>query len=598
MFEAYKIGVTLSLTNHVSRGLMMMSKDFARTEAQATLLQKRIKSIQDQAIKGGIYAGLGFAGLALFDVPLKAAREYELAFTKFKTLNLGDVVNQQADKFARSANLMGISSKELMNTMSESVGLFGSYSEAQKLAPKIAVLNKANSSIFGGKLEGMDEGSTRSLMKFIDRRGGTKDEASFMRNLDLAQKMVTGSGGFVKFRDLDQFSQHGGTAFRGLSDNGILNMALLLQEQGGAKAGTSLMSIYQNLVAGRTPKKTMAMLQEFGLGTLAMQEHATVGGKSMKTMIMKDVKGAALLQSDPATWMRTVFLPALAAKGITDTPGILKATNDLLSNRNASNQASIMTTQLVQLLRDSNLAKNAMGYNQTINAYKKDPNSKFAELSARWKDTMVELGLVVLPVAIRGVTGLTDALKAAKTFIQQNHTLVKALALAFAGLAGGLLIRGSILLLTAAFRGLGLAMAFNAVGGVAGLTTLGASLVKFGKGLWSIATLVMTNPVVLGVLAAAGIGYGAGTLLNKGINKLMGPDKTLGTWLYDSTHPDPIAKKNQQPIQLHSNIHMDGRKVAESVTTHQMKSASRPQSGIGSFDPTQMAPTPALNYGF
>ena len=381
--EAYSVAIRLRLVDMVTpalgligRGMHKLSGDANAAQKNVADLEKRLHSIQRLGLVGGVLAGAGAFGLSLFEAPLKAARDYELAFTRFKTLNLGDTVNKQADQFARSANLMGISGKDLMKTMSESVGLFGSYGEAQKLAPKIAMLNQANSAIFHGKIEGIDEGASRSIVKFIDRRGGTKDEASFLHNLDLAQKMVTGSGGFIKFRDLDQFSQQGGTAFRGLSDNGILNMALLLQEQGGSRAGTSLMSLYQNLVAGRTPKKTMAMLQEFGLGHLAMEKHATVGGKSLKSLVMRDVKDSALLQSDPATWMQTVFLPALAKKHITDQPAILKATNDLLSNRTASNQASIMTTQLLQLMRDADLAKNAMGYDQTLDTWRKDPEQQ------------------------------------------------------------------------------------------------------------------------------------------------------------------------------------------------------------------------------
>ncbi|MDE2000890.1 MAG: hypothetical protein KGI52_18410, partial [Burkholderiales bacterium] len=339
-------------------------------------------AIKQQAVVGGMMAGFGAVGLGLFKAPLDAARQYELAFTKFKTLNLGKEVNREADEFARGARLLGISGKELMETFSESVGLFGSFEEARKLAPMIAELNKANSVIFQGKMGGLDEGAIRALMKFIDRRGGTKDDATFVRNLDLAQRIVTGSGGFVKFGDLDKFSKYGGTAFRNLSDEGIMNMALLLQEQGGQRAGMSLMSLYQNLVAGRTPKKAMAMLQELGLGKLAMQEHGTVGGKPLKFMVMTDIKDSALLRENPAEWMRSVLLPTLTQHGITNQSDILKSVNDLISNRTASDQASIMTTQLMQLLRDANLARNAMGYEQTLQTWRNDPNATYADLHA------------------------------------------------------------------------------------------------------------------------------------------------------------------------------------------------------------------------
>lgn len=618
MFEAYKIGVTLSLTNHVSKGLMLMAGDFAKTEAQAAALQKRINSIKNDALKGGLMLGAGVGMLALFKAPLDAARQYELAFTKFKTMNLGDVVNKQADQFARGANLMGVTSKELMNTMSESVGLFGSFDMAQKVTPVLAQLNKANSAIFQGKLDHIDEGSTRSLMKFIDRRGGTHDEVSFMQNLNLAQKMVTGSGGFIKFRDLDQFSQMGGTAFRGLSDQGIMNMTLLLQEQGGAKAGTSLMSIYQNLVAGRTPKKTMAMLQEFGLGTLAMQEHATVGGKSMKSMVMTDIKGASLLQSDPASWMRDVFLPALSAKGITDTPGILKATNDMLSNRNASNQGSIMTTQVMQLLRDAKLSGNAMDVNQTIGAYKKDPNSKFADLQARYNGLLVELGIVVLPVAISAIEKLIPMIKSMSEWVRENHGSAKLLVSAFIALATGLAIRGTVLLLSAALKGLGLASA-NASQEVSKSSKLIGAASSFFVG-WQLGTW-LHDVVTEGTKFDAWLGGVIAHLMapfssdarsavetttgrkigsiGAGVHSLAGIMPILPLRVVDALinggEGGAIAPAKKQQVVVEHTTKLDGGVLFKSTSLHMGKAVQAPQLGSGRFDPGMMPLSPGMN---
>ncbi|MCK4121407.1 hypothetical protein HFK83_03355 [Ralstonia pseudosolanacearum] len=597
MFEAYKIGVRISVINNASIGLAALGRDVLRTEAQFTLLEKRIQSIKNMTLKGGLMVGVGAAGLSLLEAPIKAAREYELAFTKFKTMNLGDAVNKQADQFARSANLMGISAKELMETMSESVGLFGHFDTAQKLAPQIALLNKANSAIFQGKIDHIDEGSTRSLMKFIDRRGGTHDEASFMRNLDLAQRMVTGSGGFLKFRDLDQFSQQGGTAFRALSDEGILNMALLLQEQGGARAGTSLMSIYQNLVAGRTPKKTMAMLQEFGLGELTMQEHGTVGGKSMKNLVMKNIKDGDLLQSNPAEWMRSTLLPALASKGITDEKGILKAVNDLLSNRNASGQASIMSTQLLQVMRDANLTKNAMGAQQTIDQYKKDPNSKFADMQAKYNGLLVELGLIALPPVIRALETLIPMVRSAATWAREHSTATKLLMGAFAGLAGAMAIGGTVLLLTAAFRGLGLALTFQAIGGVGGIVKLAAVIGGTGSTALVGALAALASPIgiavlALGTLAAAAYAFrpmtqgeidsykteGGARLTPEAQRRIAAGELNSG----GSRYVRPGAQSG--PVALKGDVHIDGRKAGQVIWQQMNADLGRPQAGPSTFD--------------
>lgn len=606
MFEAYKIGVRISVINHASIGLAALGRDVLRTEAQFSLLEKRIQAIKSMTLKGGLMVGVGAAGLSLLEAPLKAAREYELAFTKFKTMNLGDAVNRQADQFARSANLMGVSSKELMNTMSESVGLFGNFDTARKLAPQIALLNKANSAIFQGKIDHIDEGSTRSLMKFIDRRGGTHDEASFMRNLDLAQRMVTGSGGFLKFRDLDQFSQQGGTAFRALSDDGLVNMALLLQEQGGARAGTALMSLYQNLVAGRTPKKTMALLQEYGLGQLAMQEHGTVGGKSMKSMVLQNIKNADVLQANPAEWMRSTLLPALASKGITDESGILKAVNDLISNRTASGQASIMSTQLLQLVRDANLTKGAMGERQTIDAYKQDPNSKFADLQAKYNGLLVELGLIALPPVIRALETLIPMVRSAATWAREHSTVTKLLMGAFFGLAGAMAIGGTVMLLSAAFRGLGLALAFQTVGGIGGIVKLatvigGAGPTALVGALGALASPIGIAVLALGTLAAAAYAFRPFTqgeidkYKHEGGARLT-PDaqRRVDAGELGGDRYVRSGAARQGPTKP-GDVYLDGQKVGKVLVDNYLTpELRRPQTGPSGFDGGMSMRPPSL----
>lgn len=365
--------------------------------------------------------GIGGVGIGLMSdmlVPLGAAmiagyvgkqfyesgKEYQDEFMRFKSLNLGDKVNAEADKFAKSTRVYATSHSEVMKAMAESVGLFGSFEEAAKFTPDLLTLGKANAAVFGNKHGVMDDEALKSVLKFIDRRGGFKDEETFKRNLDLAEKLVTGSGGFLKFHDLGGFSQNAGTAFRSLSDEGLLHMEGLMVEQGGQKAGTALMSLYQNLVAGRTPKKTMGLLQDLGLGKLEMQTHGALGGKPIKSMVMTDVKEASLLQADPAKWMTDVLLPALASKGITKEADVLKAVNDVISNRTASGQASIMTTQQFQVLRDYHLAKGAMGSGQVIDMYKQSASGAEADFKAAWTDFKMEFGKNMLPA-------ITDMLK-------------------------------------------------------------------------------------------------------------------------------------------------------------------------------------------
>jgi hypothetical protein len=538
----------------------------------------------------------GIGGLELLGGPIKAAREYELVFSKFKMLNLGEAVNAQADQFARGTNLMGVSAKELMATLSESVGLFGNYADAQKHAAQLAQLSVANSAVFAGKIEGLDEGSTRSLLKFMDRRGALGgDEKKYQETLNLAEKIVTGSGGFTQFRDLAAFSQQGGTAFRALSDEGILKMALLLQEQGGSKAGTALMSGWQNLVAGRTPVKTMYALADIGIGTVGEITHGTVGGKQSTSKVLTDIKDSKLYQENPVEWYRTTFLGALAAHGITSEGDILKWTNLLLSARTASGQASIMDTQTLQAIRDASLAKNAKGADEVIKQFNTDPNQRWIDLSKKYQNMLLELGESALPLVTKAMGYLLTAVRGITSFAREFPTTTKLLVGTFAVLAGMAVAGGAIALTVAGFQGLGLVLRFG--GG------LGPLLSSVTSGIAGLASKLGGIGGLLGKAGLVGAAGVAGYELGSWLNTKFKLDEKIGGFLapsYDpnkpATHPSPYIapRKTDTQVRVHTQVNMDGHRVADIVSEHQADSFG---AGKGQdYDPTLNAPHVGLNF--
>lgn len=347
----------------------------------------------------------------------EAAKEYETAYTRFKTLNLGDEVNRQASAFARGSHTFGVSSKDMIETVRESVGMFGNMKMATQLSPIIAQLNAANSGLFGGKIGKIDEGTARSLMRFNDMRGLTDSPQDFMRGLNLAQRMVTGSGGALNFQQLEQLAKRGGAAFKGLSDDGIMMLGTLAQEQGGATTGTALMSLYQNLVAGRTTKKTMAALEAAGLVTLGQVNSGTVGGKKSTSTVISSILDEKMLRENPGQWLMTYGTAAAKKAGASTDSEIVSFMNKLVSNRTGSNMAANFTTQQAQAMRDFNLSKNAMGAEQTVGAWKGTLGGKEADFMAAWSDFKTEFGTSALPAFSNLLTNATGALRNISSFM-------------------------------------------------------------------------------------------------------------------------------------------------------------------------------------
>ena len=150
MTEAYKVGITIALTNKISSGLMSIRGDLAKTELQAAKLRQTLKEIKFLGIAGALVGGAGYAGLHALGKTLEAAKEYQQAFAQFRSLNLGDAIDAQADKFARGSSVIGASATDLMRTTRDLTTVLGDFGLARQLAPGFSQLKFANQAVYGG----------------------------------------------------------------------------------------------------------------------------------------------------------------------------------------------------------------------------------------------------------------------------------------------------------------------------------------------------------------------------------------------------------------------------------------------------------------
>lgn len=612
MFEGYRVAVQLSLVNGMTSGIVAitgqfntLNKTITSTKSHVSELEKQLASLKKTAMIGGAMVAAGGFGMSLLGGPLEAAKQYELAATRFKTLGFGEAVNKEADSFARGAQKFGVSATQMMDALSSSIGMFGELGLAKELAPVIAELSAANDALFGGGR--MDGAAIKAIMRFNDMRGLTNNKADFMRGLDLAQKLYTGSGGAIGFNDLEQLAKTGGAAFKGMSDEGIMTLATVLQEQGGSRTGTALMSLYQNLIAGRTTKKTMAALEAAGLVTLGEVTSGTINGKQARSTQISSIVDEELLRTNPGQWIFKYGLSAANKAGAKTDSEVIAFLNDLVSNRTGSNLAGGLATQWEQAMRDKRGVERAMGVEGTRKAFGDTAAGGLANYEARMNDLKIAMGQGLLPILIKVVNGITTLTTGLTNLSNTYPRLTTGLMTSFAVLSGLVAAGGVVMLAKAAFTALGIAMTFAPVGGAAGLLKVATAVGGLAKGVAGFAMTLMTNPQVLALMAAAGVGYGTGKLINKGINagisKATGRDETLGTWLYgvlndeaDPTKPTSIATKKGQTVQVNTQINLDGRKVGEAVTRHQAAAAKAPATGGTRFDPTRTPMIPQASW--
>lgn len=567
MTEAYKVGITLALTNLVSQGLFAIRGDLVKTDAQAKKLQATLREIKLLGVGGAILGGAGYAGLHALGKTVEAAKEYQQAFAQFKSLNLGDAINSQADRFARGASVIGASATDLMQTTRDLTTVLGSYAMARELAPGFAQLKYANQAVYGGHGMDFNENQLRALERVIEMKGGFKSPQDFLAQASMMQQVIAGTGGMVKPNDYLAFIKTAGVSGRLLSNQSFYyGMEPLIQELGGNRVGTGLMSAYNNLAQGRSTVRASTELMRLGLLDPKMVEYTKIGTiKQVRPGALKDTVGFG---ENPFQWMQETLLPAMRAKGITSEQGVLQEMGVIFGNRTASSLFSLMYLQQEKIIKNMAISRNAMGTDDLVKLARSSPQGADMALGKAWQNLKIASGEALIPIIIPALNKLADVIRSLGQWAYRHPRMFDTLIYGFAGLSAALLFSGSVLTLKAAFLGINLLM--PALAGTI-TTSVVPALVALSAALVPLALIANHQKVADGIDGWA---------------------PSIGNWLYAMTVPgggkhikdyqDIPARKDKTAVT--TNIHLDGRQIATAVSEHQGKAANAPASSTAGFD--------------
>ncbi|MGT2505668.1 phage tail protein [Cupriavidus basilensis] len=342
----------------------------------------------------------------------EAAKDYEMAFTRFRSLNLGENVNRDADSFARRTKQFGVSKTERMTILRDMHEVMGHYDDAKAVTPLFSRMLAANRGVFGEEGNKFDTKTFQALGKVIEMRGGTHSPAAMFEQANFAQKTLTGSAGLVTPDDLLAFMKTGGVATRLLSNKAFYEeSAPLIQEMGGSRFGTALMSAHQNLAMGRGSLKSMNEAARLGIIDPRMIEYTKIG--TIKQVLPGALVNEDLYNKSKYEWLKQVLIPAIRAKGVRGKDGlvtgdaitddqIVNELNTIFSQRTASNAFAQMFLQQHKIEKNVAVTENAMGIKELEDQYKRSPQGAEDEFRAAWTDFKEEFGKNMLP-AITGM---------------------------------------------------------------------------------------------------------------------------------------------------------------------------------------------------
>jgi hypothetical protein len=424
----------------------------ANARQQQVMANARQRADKIRGTAGGLAAAgvgataAGAAAGAPMLAGLKEAKHYETENGRVRALGLGAAASAEAVKFARDMKTYGTSQLDNLQLLRDGITAFGDTHHAEMVAPMLAKMKFGNHAFYG-EAEGADnERKFMDMLKVIEMRNGTKDLASFTTQANMVQQVLTATGGRVGPNEWLNLIKTGGIAAKGIKDDAFYyQLEPLVQEMGGNRVGTSMMSAYQNLYQGRTTKRSMATLFELGLiGDESKVKHDKAG--QISYLNPGAIKGGDLFRENQFEWMEKVLLPQLASKGITDDKQILDTIGGIFSNRTAAQLFSTMYQQRAQIHKNEKLNRGAANIDELNQLGQSTASGKELETLSKLADLKLELGTKILPLYASGLQMVTSAVQALTGFMGRNPATAKAMIVGFSAIAALLVVLGPLML--------------------------------------------------------------------------------------------------------------------------------------------------------
>ena len=450
--------------------------------------------------------------------------------------------------------------------------------------------------------------------------------------LNLLEQAQIESHGRVNADQMLNFATTGGLAAKSLSEQGLRYMIPVINEQGGFRAGTALSALSSQIVGGVMAQRQAGLWEQAGLLNPKDLKPTRTGVE----VLPGAVKDSGLFQTSPVAWIETVLIPALRKQGDSDKQ-IQTSIQQMMGRQTGQRQAGLIAGQLVSIEKDYSQQLAAMPTDQTVQQmYGSNYDQNLLNLQGAYNTLMSQLGTSILPTVVPLMQSLTKALQTLGDDVAAHPTMSKDLLLVGGGLGG----------LATGLGALGVA-----IGGVK-FAIEGLSGLKF---LGSAAGFLATNPLALGVAAViAGIALAVSPKLRglandlqaeifgmvnsavsgvgieiKGLAAALGADiagallpgygavpglpggplhlapKVSLPQLQPVPHPDARRGSDGRiqrggyssetpPVAVHhTQINIDGKKVAAVVTKHQVQAARRPNKSSSSFDGAQAPSLPS-----
>lgn len=482
--------------------------------------QKIASNTKTAALYGAGAAATGVGVMYSLRKPINENKHMDLEENRIASLGLGKKATEEAILYAKAMQTFGTSTLENLQLVRDGVTAFADVHHAKMVAPTLAKMKFSNQAMYGD--DGAEnEKKFMDMLKVIEMRNGLKSEKAFHEQANIIQQVITATGGRVQAEEWLNVIKTGGIAAKGIENKAFYyKLEPLVQEMGGFRVGTAMMSAYQNVYQGRTTKRAANNLANLGL----IEDPSKVKHDKSGQISFLDVgaiKGSELFKKDQFAWMEQVLVPQLKSKGITKEGDIIDAMGSIFTNRTASNLFAQMYMQRDQIHKNAKLNAGADNIDQLNSKAMGTTTGKEIEAKANLHDAYLKFGTTILPIYTKAIETATSGLQVFNGWMERNPTLAKLMGVGLLTIATSLIVIGgalaifsplilgmlSLRLVMASFTGASalfsrgfalLPMIFNVVK----MAFMGLANVF----MW-VARLFLANPIVLAITAIALAAY-------------------------------------------------------------------------------------------
>jgi len=487
-------------------------------------MQQSSQKLASNARTAGMYgAGATATGVGMLyslGRPINETKRMDVEENRIASLGLGEEATKEAIQYAKAMKTFGTSTLDNLGLMRDGITAFADVHHAEMVAPTLAKMKFANEAMYGDS-GAENEKKFMDMLKVIEMRNGLKSEQAFQEQANIIQQVITATGGRVQAEEWLNVIKTGGIAAKGIENEAFYyKLEPLVQEMGGFRVGTAMMSAYQNVYQGRTTKRAANNLMNLGLiEDPSKLKHDKSGQISF--LDVGAIKGAALFKKDQFAWMEQVLVPQLKAKGITKEGDIIDAMGSIFTNRTASNLFAQMYLQRDQIHKNAKLNAGADNIDQLNSKAMGTTTGKEVEAKAKLHDAYLRFGTTILPIYTSAIETATKVLQGFSGWMERNPQQAKMLGVGLLGVAasmvaiGGTLIVLSPLILGIASLRFGLSSlilsgrmsmtVFQALPTVFGIAK--SAFLGLGQAFIFVARLFLMNPIGLAITAIAVAAY-------------------------------------------------------------------------------------------